>query len=197
MQLDKLTEKSREALQTAHSMAEKWTHPEIEPEHLAVALLEQTDGTATPLLQAVGADPARLKQEFQREFARFPRVEGDGQPGLSRRSQKILRDAQQEAGTLKDEYLSTEHFLLAMAKNGDATGGVLRNAGATYEKLVSALARVRGNRPVTDANPEAKYNTLAKYCRDLTELARKGKLDPVIGRDEEIRRVMQVLSRRT
>ncbi|HLF92223.1 MAG TPA: ATP-dependent chaperone ClpB [Planctomycetota bacterium] len=197
MQLDKLTEKSREALQTAHSMAEKWTHPEIEPEHLAVALLEQTDGTATPLLQAVGADPSRLKQEFQREFARFPRVEGDGQLGLSRRSQKILRDAQQEAGTLKDEYLSTEHFLLAMARNGDATGTVLRNAGATYDKLVAALARVRGNRAVTDPTPEAKYNTLAKYCRDLTDLARKGKLDPVIGRDEEIRRVMQVLSRRT
>ena len=198
MQLDKLTEKSREALQAANSLAENWTNPEIEPEHLAVALLDQPDGTAGPLLQAVGADPARLKQEFSRELSRFPRVEGDtNQVGLSRRTQKILRGAQQEADQLKDEYLSTEHFLLAMAKNGDPTGAVLKNAGASYDKLLAALTKVRGNRRVTDQTPEAKYNTLAKYCRDLTELARKGKLDPVIGRDEEIRRVMQVLSRRT
>ena len=197
MQLDKLTEKSREALQAANTLAENWTNPEIEPEHLAVALLDQAEGTAGPLLQAVGADPTRVKQDFSRELSRFPRVQGDTQVGLSRRTQKILRAAQQEADQLKDEYLSTEHFLLAMAKNGDATGAVLKNAGASYDKLLAALANVRGNRRVTDATPEAKYNTLAKYCRDLTELARKGKLDPVIGRDEEIRRVMQVLSRRT
>src|SRR5438477_9009389 len=108
MQLDKLTEKSREALQAANTLAEHWTNPEIEPEHLAVALLDQPDGIAGPLLQAVGADPAHVKQEFQRELARFPRVEGDTQVGLSRRAQKILRDAQQEASGLKDEYLSTE-----------------------------------------------------------------------------------------
>jgi ATP-dependent Clp protease ATP-binding subunit ClpB len=197
MQLDKLTEKSREALQAANTLAENWTNPEIEPEHLAVALLDQADGTAGPLLQAVGADPSRVKQDFSRELARFPRVQGDTQVGLSRRTQKILRAAQQEADQLKDEYLSTEHFLLAMAKNGDPAGVVLKNAGASYDKLLAALANVRGNRRVTDATPEAKYNTLSKYCRDLTELARKGKLDPVIGRDEEIRRVMQVLSRRT
>jgi ATP-dependent Clp protease ATP-binding subunit ClpB len=197
MQLDKMTEKSREALQAANELAEKWTNPEIEPEHLAVALLDQADGTATPLLQAVGADPARIKQEFQRELARFPRVEGDTQVGLSRRTQKILREAQQEAGSLKDEYLSTEHLLIAMAGDSNGTGTLLRNAGATRDKLLAALSKVRGNRRVTDANPEGKYNTLSKYCRDLTELARKGKLDPVIGRDEEIRRVMQVLSRRT
>jgi ATP-dependent Clp protease ATP-binding subunit ClpB len=197
MQFDKLTEKSREALQAANELAEKWTNPEIEPEHLGVALLDQADGTATPLLQAVGADPARVKQEFQRELTRFPRVEGDHQIGLSRRAQKILREAQGEASSLKDEYLSTEHFLLAMAGDSNGTGAILRNAGATHEKLLAALSKVRGNRRVTDQNPEGKYNTLAKYCRDLTELARKGKLDPVIGRDEEIRRVMQVLSRRT
>jgi ATP-dependent Clp protease ATP-binding subunit ClpB len=198
MQMDKLTEKSREALQAANALAENWTNPEIEPEHLAVALLDQADGSAGPLLQAVGADPARVKQDFSRELARFPRVEGDTtQIGLSRRTQKILRAAQQEADQLKDEYLSTEHFLLAMAKDGDPSGTVLKNAGATHDKLLAALVKVRGNRRVTDATPEAKYNTLAKYCRDLTELARKGKLDPVIGRDEEIRRVMQVLSRRT
>jgi ATP-dependent Clp protease ATP-binding subunit ClpB len=198
MQLDKLTEKCREALQAAGTLAENWTNPELEPEHLAVALLDQADGTAGPLLQAVGADPARIKQDFSRELARFPRVEGDAaQVGLSRRTQKILKTAQQEADHLKDEYLSTEHFLLAMAKDGDATSAVLKTAGATYDKLLAALAKVRGNRRVTDTTPEAKYNTLSKYCRDLTELARKGKLDPVIGRDEEIRRVMQVLSRRT
>jgi ATP-dependent Clp protease ATP-binding subunit ClpB len=197
MQLDKLTEKSREALQAANTLAEHWTNPEIEPEHLAVAMLDQPEGTAVPLLQAVGADPGRVKQDFSRELARFPRVQGDTQVGLSRRTQKILRAAQQEADQLKDEYLSTEHFLLAMAKNGDPTGSVLKSAGASYDKLLAALTKVRGNRRVTDATPETKYNTLTKYCRDLTELARKGKLDPVIGRDEEIRRVMQVLSRRT
>src|SRR6266480_4344575 len=118
MQLDKMTEKSREALQAANSLAENWTNPEIEPEHLAVALLDQPDGTAGPLLQAVGADPSRLKQDFSREMARFPRVQGDAnQVALSRRTQKILRAAQQEADHLQDEYLSTEHFLLAMAKD--------------------------------------------------------------------------------
>jgi ATP-dependent Clp protease ATP-binding subunit ClpB len=198
MQLDRLTEKSREALQAAGSLAENWTHPEIEPEHLGVALLDQADGTAKPLLQAVGADPDRLKQEMTRELTRFPRVEGDvPQVGLSRRTQRLLKAARQEAETLKDEYLSTEHFLLAMAQDGNGLGTVLRNAGATHERLLSALSKVRGNRRVTDPAPEGKYNTLAKYCRDLTDLARRGKLDPVIGRDEEIRRVMQVLSRRT
>src|SRR4029079_7710072 len=198
MQLDKLTEKSREALQAANTFAENWTNPEIEPEHLAVALLEQAEGTAGPLLQAVGADPSRVKQDFSREMARFPRVQGDSnQVGLSRRTQKILREAQKEADQLHDEYLSTEHFLLAMAHNGDPTGAVLKTAGASYDKLLAALTKVRGNRRVTDSTPEAKYNTLAKYCRDLTDLGRKGKLDPGIGRDEEIRRVMQVLSRRT
>src|SRR6185436_1137978 len=198
MQLDKLTEKSREALQAASTLAENWTNPEIEPEHLAVALLDQAEGTAGPLLQAVGADPGRVKQDFSRELAKLPRVQGDtSQVALSRRTQKLLRGAQQEADQLKDEYLSTEHFLLAMAKNGDPSGALLKSAGASYDKLLAALEKVRGKRRVTDATPEAKYNTLSKYCRDLTELARKGKLDPVIGRDEEIRRVMQVLSRRT
>ncbi len=197
MQLDKLTEKSREALQSAQELAEKWTHQEIEPEHLALALMDQADGSTVPLLQAVGADPARVKQDCSRELARFPRVEGDTQTGLSRRSQKILREAKQEADTLQDEYLSTEHLLLAMAKDSNGAGTLLRNAGVTHDKLSAALTRVRGDRKVTDPNPEAKLNTLKKYCRDLTELARKGKLDPVIGRDEEIRRVMQVLSRRT
>jgi ATP-dependent Clp protease ATP-binding subunit ClpB len=197
MQLDKLTEKSREALQSASEIAGNWTHPEIEPEHLGVALLDQPEGTAAPLLQAAGADPARLKQDFSRELARFPRVEGDVQVGLSRRTQKVLKAAQDEAKSLQDEYLSTEHLLLAMARDENGVGTALRNAGARHDRLVEALSKIRGNRRVTDATPEAKYNTLQKYCRDLTELARKGKLDPVIGRDEEIRRVMQVLSRRT
>jgi len=198
MQLDKLTEKSREALQAANTLAESWTNPEIEPEHVGVALLDQPEGTARPLLQAVGADPDRVKQEFSREVSRFPRVEGEAvQVGLSRRTQRLLKTAQQEAESLKDEYLSTEHFLLAMARDGNGTGTVLREAGVTHGGLLSALSKVRGNRRVTDPTPEGKYNTLAKYCRDLTDLARRGKLDPVIGRDEEIRRVMQVLSRRT
>ncbi len=197
MRLDKLTEKSREALQSAQDLAEKWTHSEIEPEHVGVALLEQADSVVGPLLQAAGVDPARVKQDFQRELARFPRVEGDVQIGLSRRAQRLLRGAQQEADTLKDEYLSTEHLLLAMAADENGVGTILRKAGADRDRLSGALSKARGNRPVTDATPEAKQRTLEKYCRDLTELAKKGKLDPVIGRDEEIRRVMQVLSRRT
>ncbi len=197
MQLDKLTEKSREALQSASAIAENWTHPEIEPEHVGVALLDQADGTAAPLLEAVGVDPSRLKQDFSRELTRFPRVEGRQQVGLSRRTQRLLKTAQDEAKSLQDEYLSTEHFLLAMSRDENGVGAALRNAGARHDRLVEALSKVRGNRKVTDPTPEAKYNTLKKYCRDLTELARKGKLDPVIGRDEEIRRVMQVLSRRT
>ena len=197
MRLEKLTEKSREALQAAQELAEKWTHSEIEPEHVGVALLDQTDSVVDPLLRAAGADPARLKQDLQRELAKFPRVEGDVEVGLSRRAQRLLRGAQQEAEALKDEYLSTEHVLLAMAADQNGVGTILRRAGADRDRLAGALGQVRGNRAVTDPTPEAKQRTLEKYCRDLTELARKGKLDPVIGRDEEIRRVMQVLSRRT
>src|SRR5688572_25075908 len=197
MRLDKLTEKSREALQSAQELAEKWTHSEIEPEHVGIALLDQAESSVDPLLRAAGVDPSRVKLELQRELAKFPRVEGDVQIGLSRRAQRLLRGAQREADQLKDEYLSTEHVLLAMAADENGVGTILRQAGADHERLAGALTKVRGNRPVTDPNPEATRRTLEKYSRDLTELARKGKLDPVIGRDEEIRRVMQVLSRRT
>ncbi|HEX7901443.1 MAG TPA: ATP-dependent chaperone ClpB [Planctomycetota bacterium] len=197
MKLDKLTEKSREALQTAQELAEKWTHAEIEPEHVGLALLDQAGSAVDPLLRAAGVDPSRVKTELQRELAKFPRVEGDVQIGLSRRAQRLLRGAQQEAEGLKDEYLSTEHVLLAMAADENGVGTILRRAGADHDRLAGELSKVRGNSPVTDPNPEATRKTLEKYSRDLTELARKGKLDPVIGRDEEIRRVMQVLSRRT
>ncbi len=190
MRTDKLTEKSREALESAVSLAGERGHPEIEPEHLGLALLGQADGTAVPLLQAAGADPSRVKEAFQRALERLPRVEGEAHsPAFSRRMEKLARDARQEADALQDEYLSTEHFLLALAK--DSAIDVPR------DRLLAALARIRGNRRVTDPNPEAAYQALEKYCRDLTELARRGKLDPVIGRDEEIRRLMQVLSRRT
>jgi ATP-dependent Clp protease ATP-binding subunit ClpB len=193
-----LTEKSQEAVAAAQSLAEERGNPEIEPEHLGVALLEQADGTAVPLLQAVGADPSRVHDEFARALDRLPRVEGGaGQVGLSRRSQRIFKAAQEEARRLKDEFLSTEHFLLALAKDSNGASKILREAGAMAERLAAALGDVRGNRRVTDATPEAKYRALEKYARDLTELARKGKLDPVIGRHEEIRRVMQILMRRT
>jgi ATP-dependent Clp protease ATP-binding subunit ClpB len=197
MRLEKLTEKSREALQAAQELAEKWTNPEIEPEHVGLALLDQADSSVDPLLRAAGVDPSQVKRELQRELAKFPRVEGDVQVGLSRRAQRLLRGAQQEADSLKDEYLSTEHVLLAMAADENGVGTILRRAGADHDRLAGALTKVRGNGPVTSPNPEATRKTLEKYSRDLTELARKGKLDPVIGRDEEIRRVMQVLSRRT
>jgi ATP-dependent Clp protease ATP-binding subunit ClpB len=192
------TEKSQEAVAAAQSLAEERGNPEIEPEHLGVALLEQADGTAAPLLQAVGADPSRVHDDFARELDRLPRVQGGGgEVGLSRRTQRILKAAQEEARRLKDEFLSTEHVLLALAKDSDGASRILRDAGALPERLAAALGSVRGNRRVTDATPEAKYRALEKYARDLSDLARKGKLDPVIGRDEEIRRVMQILMRRT
>jgi ATP-dependent Clp protease ATP-binding subunit ClpB len=185
-------------MSAAQALAEERGNPEIEPEHLGVALLEQQDGTAAPLLQAVGADPSRVHDEFARAVDRLPKVEGgSGEVGLSRRSQRIFKTALEEARKLKDEYLSTEHFLLALAKDSDGASRILGQAGALAERLAAALGAVRGNRRVTDATPEAKYRALEKYARDLTDLARKGKLDPVIGRDEEIRRVMQILMRRT
>ncbi len=190
MRIDRITDKAREALEAARAIAEDRGHTEIEPEHVGIALLDQVEGTAAPLIRAAGADPARLRESFGRAIERLPRVEGDRSGAeLSRRTRKMLQDAWREAESLKDEYLSTEHLVIAMAADG--------LAGVGRERLLGALASVRGNRRVTDPNPEAKYRALEKYCRDLTDLARRGKLDPVVGRDEEIRRVMQVLSRRT
>ena len=198
MRLDKLTIKSQEALQEAHSLAEKKEHQQIEPEHLLFSLLEQSGGIVSPILRKLGTDPGLVKDKLEGEFRKTPRVYGAGtEVFISPRLKGVLDAAQKEADRLKDEFISTEHLLLAIADGKGAASDVLKASGADRDRILKALIEVRGTQRVTDQNPEDKYQALERYSRDLTELARKGKLDPVIGRDDEIRRVMQVLSRRT
>ncbi|MEO6796955.1 MAG: ATP-dependent chaperone ClpB [Candidatus Dormibacter sp.] len=194
---DRLTEKSQEAIQQAQALAHESQHQEILPEHLLLALLQQPEGTVSPLLQRLGADPAALNSELKTQLDRLPKVYG-AETYLGSRLKRLLDSAWTEMERLKDEYLSTEHLLLAIADEANADAGrLLTRSGATREKILQALAQVRGSTRVTDATPESKFQVIEKYTRDLTTLARQGKLDPVIGREEEIRRVIQVLSRRT
>ncbi|NUP90042.1 MAG: ATP-dependent chaperone ClpB [Candidatus Sumerlaeia bacterium] len=198
MRLDRLTIKGQEALQAAASAASEAGHAEILPEHLLVALLAQEEGVVAPILQKIGARPAAIAADVREWLARQPRVAGGTNAQIGQRLGRVLDQAWKEAQALKDEYLSTEHLLLAMARDkAGHAGEALRAAGAKDETLLQALQDVRGAHRVTDQNPEAKYQALERYARDLTEMARRGKLDPVIGRDEEIRRCIQVLSRRT
>lgn len=200
MQLDKLTVKSQEALQEAKGIAERNHHQQIDVEHLLLALLAQKEGTVVPILQKLGANPDAIASQVEEELRRVPKVTGGGvgQVYLSSRLNEVLNAAMTEAERLMDEYLSTEHLLIAMAdeKQGPSRQILERN-GVTKDAILNALKEIRGPHRVTDQNPEDKYQALKRYGRDLTEDARKGKLDPVIGRDEEIRRVVQVLSRRT
>jgi ATP-dependent Clp protease ATP-binding subunit ClpB len=198
MRFDKLTIKSQEALQEAQSQASSRGHSELAPAHLLQALLRQPEGLTVPLLQKLGVSVEALLGQVEQLLQRTPRVSGGAQPQLSRAAARVLEAAFGEADQLKDEYVSTEHLLLAIASDPqDAAGRALREAGAGRDALLKALASVRGGARVTDPDPESKYQALAKFGRDLTDLARRGKLDPVIGRDDEIRRVIQVLSRRT
>src|ERR1700736_3413755 len=192
MRLEKLTEKAQEALQEAAELARGLGQQAIEPEHLILALIRQQDGVGRTLLERAGVSVQALERALVSVVERLPKVTGAGQPYLSTALQKALDQAEQEADRLKDEYISTEHILLALADHP-----VLKDAGVTHDGLLKALRQVRGSQRVTDQNPESKYQALEKYGRDLTKLAKEGKLDPVIGRDEEIRRVIQVLSRRT
>ncbi len=197
--LNKMTLKAQEALAEAQKAAEGREHPEVEVEHLLLALLSQEGGVVRPLLAKMGADPDALSSRLAEELGRLPRVSGGADRlALGNRLNKLSNAAQKEADALKDEYLSAEHMLLGMLddKKGPA-GRLLAAAGVTREKALAALQAVRGSARVTDQNPEEKYQALSKYGRDITDLARRGKLDPVIGRDEEVRRVIQVLSRRT
>jgi ATP-dependent Clp protease ATP-binding subunit ClpB len=198
MKLDKFTVKAQEALQDAQSVARRRDHQEILPEHVLAALLAQQDGLVSPLLQRIGADPHLVQSRLEDELRKVAQVHGGEGGHLAQRTLKVLDAAQDEAEKLKDEYVSTEHILLALAaeKRG-AAGEVLRASGATKERIAQALTAVRGSQRVTSQDPESQYRALEKYGIDLTDRARKGKLDPVIGRDEEIRRVIQVLSRRT
>jgi ATP-dependent Clp protease ATP-binding subunit ClpB len=198
MRPDKLTIKTREALVNAQEMAGRTGQAEMQPEHILAALLGQEGGVAPALLKKLGIDPGQLAQAVAREVDRLPKQSGSIDVGISRKARDLIETAEKEADTFKDEYTSTEHLMLAMvARDFGAVSRLLKEAGVTHDSLLKALSEVRGSQRVTDENPEGKYQALERYTRDLTEAARKGKLDPVIGRDEEIRRAIQVLSRRT
>jgi ATP-dependent Clp protease ATP-binding subunit ClpB len=199
MRLDKLTIKAQEALQAAHELAGSRNHQELTPEHVLAALLDQTDGIAGAILRKLGVDPAQVRQSVAEALDAQPQVSGASSDiYLGRRVKDLIEQATRQSKEFKDEYVSSEHLLLALVgKDFGAASRALKDAGARKDALMKALAEVRGTQRVTDAEAEGKYQALAKYTRDLTELARNGKLDPVIGRDEEIRRSMQVLSRRT
>jgi ATP-dependent Clp protease ATP-binding subunit ClpB len=198
MQSEKLTIKSQESISKAQSLAREHGHNLIESTHLLRALVEQQDGSTVPILQKLGVPVGALRKSVTDQLAGLPKVSGNTQVQLGQSASAILDAAFGEAEKLADEYVSTEHILLAMAANDrDRAGKILREAGATHEAILQALASVRGSARVTDPDPESKQQALSKYGRDLTAVARSGKLDPVVGRDEEIRRVIQVLSRRS
>ncbi len=199
MNLNTFTEKAQEALVGAQRLAGQLNHAQVDPEHLLVTLAEQADGIVPEVVRKLSADPRLVSGAVRTALARRPQVHGAGTPGISPRLAAIVEMARAEAGRLKDEFVSTEHLLLALSAEGarDEAARILHQHGLTSERVLEALAAVRGSQRVTDQNPEGKYQALERYGRDLTDLARKTKLDPVIGRDEEIRRVIQVLSRRT
>ncbi len=198
MRPDRMTTKSQEAFREAADLASRRGNPELVPEHLVKAMLAQDGGVLRPLLAKAGGDPAALEQRLDTYLDKLPRVSGaSAEPGLARRTMEILRKAEDEAKTLKDDFVSVEHFVLALAKHDrEVAAAFVAAGGVTPDRLMQALASVRGAQRVTDPDPEGKFQALDKYCRDLTADVRKGKMDPVIGRDDEIRRVMQVLSRR-
>ena len=199
MRLDKFTIKAQEALAAAHATAEQHAHQEVTPEHVLRALLTQEEGVALAVLRKVGADPDGLLRKVDEALAAQPQVRGNtAEAYVGRRMKDLLDEAARQSDEFKDEYVSSEHLLLALlSKDLGAASRTLREAGVDRDTVLKALAEVRGSQRVTDPDAEQRYQSLAKYTRDLTELARQGKLDPVIGRDEEVRRAMQVLSRRT
>jgi ATP-dependent Clp protease ATP-binding subunit ClpB len=202
MRLDKLTLKAQEAMQEAQSLAQKRGHQQIDTQHLLLALIQQADGIVNPILQRIGVSPQQVEARLEKEMQKIPQVRAGGAPlgqvYITPSLEKAFDEAEGEAERLKDEYISTEHLLLAMAADDDqGAGAALREAGISKDDIYRVLMEVRGGQRVTDQSPEEKYQALQRYTRDLTDLARQGKLDPVIGRDDEIRRVIQVLSRRT
>jgi len=198
MRLDRLTTKSQEALQRAQGTAADLSHQQVDGEHLLFALLELEGSVIPDLIQRVGTQPARLIQALQAELGRRHTVEGAGNAYMSPGLEKALSAAEKEAGKLKDDYVSTEHLLLGLIDEADPSlKKILQDNGVKRDAIMRALSEIRGNQRVTDQNPEDKFQALDKYGRDLTALAQQGKIDPVIGRDEEIRRLMQVLTRRT
>jgi len=199
--INRLTEKSQEALRQAQSLAARRSHQAVDVEHLLAALVESPEGVAPSILSQTGVPLSAIKEGVERELNRIPQVTGpSGRPEqtyITQRLSRLFTRAEDEARGLKDEYVSVEHLLLAILEEGGAAGRLLREHGLNRERFLTALQKVRGHQRVTSPNPEATYQALERYGRDLTNLADQGKLDPVIGRDEEIRRVVQVLSRRT
>jgi ATP-dependent Clp protease ATP-binding subunit ClpB len=196
---DKFTLKAQEAIQRGNELASEHGNPELLPLHLLAALLEDKEGIVPPVLEKIGMGPQLVLNEIYQEIERLPKVSGAAaQAALSQAANQLVDQSFKEASNFKDEYVSTEHLLLAITQlKRDPAREILARHGATHDAILKALTAVRGSQRITDQNPEEKYQALERYAHDLTEQARRGKLDPVIGRDEEIRRVVQVLSRRT
>jgi ATP-dependent Clp protease ATP-binding subunit ClpB len=198
IRFDKFTLKGQEALQAAQAHAQEKNNPQVAPEHLLWALIQQKDGVVLPVLQKLGANIQNLARDLGAAVSKLPKVQGQAEMYMSPALNRILEDAFKEADHFKDEYVSTEHLLIALANaKGEEVARLLNGQGITKDNILKVLVSIRGSQKITDPNPEEKYQALQRYSRDLTELARKGKLDPVIGRDEEVRRVIQILSRRT
>src|SRR4029450_975380 len=196
MNINKYTEKAQEAILAAQQLADREGNPEILPEHLLLTLVEQREGIVPEIIRKMNADPAGVAAAIRTELNKLPKAQGGSQPGLSARLRKVTDSAESEAERLKDEYVSTEHLFIAIASEGSRSPAVrtLEQRGIAKDGILKAMTSVRGSQRVTSQTPEGTYQSLERYGRDLTELARKGKLDPVIGRDDEIRRVIQVLS---
>ena len=199
MNLKRYTEKSQEAVLAAQQLAEREHHPQIEPEHLLTVLIDQPDGVVPAVLRRLGVEPPRILDEIRKRLAARPRAHGGAEAGPSPRFRAVAQAAEREAERLRDDYVSTEHLLMAVALEGDraAAAGLLAAHGVTPDRVLEALSAVRGGQRVTDPHPEGRYEALERYGRDLTEAANRDRLDPVVGRDDEIRRTLQVLSRRT
>jgi len=200
MKFDKFTIKVQEALMSARSIAQNNDNQQIEPIHIILSLLEQQEGITGPLLQKLGVNLNQIRADFERELTKLAKVTGSGATDvvLSNNSSKLFDLAWKEAETLKDQFLSTEHLILAMSQMQlNEISQIFKKNGITKDRLMQALKSVRGTQTITDQDPEGKYQAIEKYSRNLTDLARRGKIDPVIGRDDEIRRVMHILSRRT
>ena len=201
MNVNRMTEKTQEALQSSQMIAGRYSHQQIDPEHLLLALLEQREGLIPKILTAMNIPVQHVRTSLGNHLADLPKVSGAGagQMYMSQRLNRLLDGAEREAGHLKDEYVSVEHLLMAMIEEGSSSpaGQILSRAGTTRENLMKILESIRGHQRVTSQTPEETYQPLERYGRDLTEMAAQGKLDPVIGRDDEIRRLIQILSRRT
>ncbi|MFM8771012.1 MAG: Clp protease N-terminal domain-containing protein [Candidatus Kapaibacterium sp.] len=197
MNINKLTIKAQEALQRAQEIASEHTNQALEPVHMLAALLDDAEGIVVPIVTKIGVRPELLRDKVQTSIGSLPKVQGAGGSHISSDMQKVMQDAFAEAGKLTDEYVSTEHLLLALVPSKNTAGQLLRDQGVTRDTVLKVLKDIRGNRRVTGQNAEETYQSLSKYTRNLNDEARKGKIDPVIGREDEIRRVLQVLSRRT